>query len=161
MKMRMLTAIAASAMCLAAVSGAEAGQRKGGGGHGDWDRHHSGGHHGGGHHGGGHHGGGHNGGGHHGGGHNGGGHNGGGHHGGGHHGNASDRDTKAETSRGCDDHWDHNLRFQPNAAFNRRCSQAGLGFTITGTPGMWTYGAPGFYSDYPYQYDAYGRAYGY
>ena len=150
MRIRVLTAIATSAMCLAVASGAEAGGQKHGG-HGGSENHHGGGNHGGGNHGGGHHGGGHHGGGHHG----------GGHHGGGHDNRALDRDSNTETSRGCDDHWDHNMRFQPNAAFNRRCGQAGLGVTIIGIPGMWTDGPPGFYRAYPYRYDANGRAYGY
>lgn len=52
MRTRMLTALAASALCLAAFSPAEAGKRNGS--HGDGHQHnghHEGGHHGGGHHG--------------------------------------------------------------------------------------------------------------
>lgn len=108
MKMRMLTAIAASAICLAVASGAEAGGHKHDG-HGDGkdDHHH-----------------------HHHDYHN-------SHHGSGH---GSHQSAGRETSRGCDDHWDSNLRFQPGVAFSRRCGQAGLGVTIIGIPGMWVGG---------------------
>lgn len=153
MKIRMLTAIAASALCITAFSDAEAGGRKGdGGGHG-------GGHEcsnsncgGGGGHGGGGHGGGH-GGGYHDGGHN------GGHHGG-HHGDRDrhdKRDRHAKDDRGCDSHWDVNVG-HGISPYHRRpsCSPVGAGITIVGIPGI-GFEEPRYGYGYGYRYDPYGR----
>lgn len=115
MRTRMLTALAASALCLAAFSPAEAGKRHGS--HGDGHQHN--GHHEGGHHGGGHHG--------------------GGHHGHDHH-SSKDRDK----SRGCDDHWDSNIGLGTTVR-NRNCGISGLRVTIFGYPGGYGYAyGPGY-----------------